>query len=190
MTGCEAGALLTLARTSEGKAAEIEALIAPSLEAMGYDIVRVLLSGSGNRVLQIMAERRSDGGMSIEDCEAVSRAVSAILDVEDPIGGSYNLEVSSAGIDRPLTRLKDFERFAGHQARLEMQISVDGRRRFSGRLLGVSGGEILLATDTGEVHLAFNDLAKAKLILTDELIAESRNVDGPRSGPNSKDTGH
>jgi ribosome maturation factor RimP len=182
--------LPTLAKTSEGKAAEIEALIAPSLEAMGYEIVRVLFSGSSNRVLQIMAERRSDGGMSIEDCETVSRAVSAILDVEDPIGGSFNLEVSSAGIDRPLTRLKDFERFAGHQARLEMRIPVDGRRRFSGRLLGVSGGEVLLATDTGECRLAFDDLAKAKLVLTNELIAASQSGDGPRSESKSKDTGH
>jgi len=163
-----------LAKTSEGKAAEIDRLIAPSLEAMGYEIVRVMISGNQRVVLQIMAERSSDGGMNVEDCANVSRAVAAILDVEDPLSGAYTLEVSSPGIDRPLTRLADFERFAGFEAKIEVLVPVDGRRRFSGRLAGLDDGDVLLHGDEGEVRLAFAEIAKAKLKLTDELIAVSQ----------------
>lgn len=163
----------TLAKTSEGKAAEVERLIAPALEAMGYDIVRILLMGNQDLVLQIMAERTSDGGMNVDDCAEVSRAVAAILDVEDPIAGPYHLEVSSPGIDRPLTRLADFERFAGHEARVELVMPVDGRRRFKGCLRGYAGEDVRLETPEGEVALPFQDIAKAKLVLTDALIAES-----------------
>ena len=165
-------------KTSEGKAAEIESLIAPSLQAMGYDIVRIIISGRHNRLLQIMAERSLDGGMGVDDCAAVSRAVSAILDVEDPIPGSFTLEVSSAGIDRPLTRAKDFERYAGFEARVEMAAPVDGRRRFIGRLRGLSDADVLIETAEGERRLAFEEIAKAKLVLTDELIAASRAAGG------------
>ena len=165
-------------KTSEGKAAEIERLIAPSLRAMGYDIVRVMISGQNSPVLQIMAERTLDGGMSIDDCAAVSRAVSAILDVEEPILGSFTLEVSSAGIDRPLTRAKDFDRYAGFEARVEMIAPIDGRRRFTGRLKGLSDGEVVIETADGERRLAFDGIAKAKLVLTDELIAASQRMDG------------
>jgi ribosome maturation factor RimP len=164
-------------KTSEGKAAEVENLIAPSLADMGYEIVRVQLTGggrSGRQVLQIMAER-PDGTMSVDDCAEVSRAVSALLEVEDPIHGAYTLEVSSPGIDRPLTRLKDFERFAGFEAKLELQMPFQGQRRFRGRLKGVEGDTILLALDEGERELkvSFAELAKAKLVLTDDLIAAS-----------------
>lgn len=163
-----------LAKTSEGKAAEVERLIAPAVEAMGYDIVRVLLSGGDRLRLQIMAERRSDGGMGVGDCAEVSRAVAAILDVEDPIDSAYALEVSSPGIDRPLTRLADFDRFAGFEIRVEMAVPIDGRRRFTGRLSGTRDRDIVVACEDGEVSLPFADMQKAKLVLTDELIAASR----------------
>ncbi len=161
-------------KTSEGRAADVERLITPAVEAMGYDIVRVLLSGGDRLRLQIMAERRADGGMNVDDCAEVSRAVAAILDVEDPIDSAYTLEVSSPGLDRPLTRLADFERFAGFEARVEMQLPVDGRRRFRGRLRGFEGENILLACEEGDVALPFADMLKAKLVLTDDLIAASR----------------
>ena len=172
VTADESGVPARLAKTSDGKAAQIEELIAPSLEAMGYEVVRVLIMGGADSpVLQIMAERGADGGMSIDDCAKVSRAVSAILDVEDPIAGAYTLEVSSAGLDRPLTRLKDFERFAGFEAKVEMEIPVEGRKRFTGRLLGVEGTEVSIDTSEGARTLSFEGIAKAKLLLTDELIA-------------------
>ena len=158
-------------KTSEGRAAAVERLITPTLDAMGFDVVRVILSGSRNALLQIMAERKSDGGMSVEDCASVSRAVSALLDVEDPIEGAYSLEVSSPGLDRPLTRLADFERFKGLEAKVEMQLPIDGRRRFTGRLAGLRDGRILIATEQGQAELPFADLARAKLLLTDELLA-------------------
>lgn len=160
-----------LSKTSEGRAAAVERLIAPTLDAMGFDIVRVLLSGSQNLLLQIMAERKSDGGMSVEDCASISRAISALLDVEDPIQGAYSLEVSSPGVDRPLTRLADFERFKGFEARVEMQLPVEGRRRFTGQLEGLRGEDVLIATEQGRAELPFADLVRAKLLLTDELLA-------------------
>jgi len=163
-----------LAMTSEGKAAEVERLIAPSLSAMGYEIVRVLLSGDRRAKLQLMIERADGAGMTIDDCATASRATEAILDVEDPIAGGYVLEVSSPGIDRPLTRLADFERFAGFDARIETRIPMDGRRRFRGRLLGLDGQSVRLATDLGEVSFDFGQLAKAKLVLTDESVSTNR----------------
>lgn len=161
----------TLTKTSKGLGAEVERLIGPSLAAMGYDIVRILMSGTRRARLQIMAERRDGADMNIDDCVAISRAVEAILEVEDPIAGSYELEVSSPGIDRPLTRLADFDRFAGFEARIEMEMAIDGRRRWRGRLLGVDGERVRLATEDGEVALPFRGIDKAKLMLTDELIA-------------------
>ncbi|WP_343564544.1 ribosome maturation factor RimP [Kiloniella sp. b19] len=168
-----------LSSTSEGQAAEVERLIAPTLAAMGYQIVRVSISGQEDRkVLQIMAERLTDGGMSVEDCADISRAAEAILDVEDPISGQYALEVSSAGVDRPLTRLRDFHRFAGFHARVEMSVAVEGRRRFKGRILGVEGEAICLELDEEtEARLAFGDVVKAKLLLTDELMEAMRPSD-------------
>lgn len=163
-----------LAKTSHGKAAEIERLIAPSLEAMGYDIVRVLLSGHRRAHLQIMVERRDESAIGLDDCAEVSRAVGAILEVGDPIQGPYDLEVSSPGIDRPLTRLDDFARFAGFEARVEVGTPIDGRRRWRGRLLGVDGDRVRLATEEGEVDLPFAGIDKAKLVLTDELLDATR----------------
>jgi ribosome maturation factor RimP len=136
--------------------------------------VRVLLSGDRRVHLQIMAERHDGGGMQVEDCARLSRAVSAVLEVEDPIAGSFELEVSSPGLDRPLTRLADFARFAGHEAKLETSLPIDGRRRWRGRLLGVTGENIRLAFDEGEIEVPFRVLAKAKLVLTDDLLAAAR----------------
>ncbi len=159
----------------DGKAAAIEGLIAPTAAAMGFAIVRVLLSGNRRARLQIMAERADGGGMLVDDCARLSRAISAILDVEDPIAGSYELEVSSPGIDRPLTRLADFARFAGFTAKLETAATAaDGRRRWTGRLLGLDGDRVRLAADDGEVAVPFADVAKAKLVLTDDLIAAAQ----------------
>ncbi len=165
-----------LAKTSEGLAAQVEALIAPMLEDMDYDIVRVRLGGDRRVVLQIMAERLDGAAMTVDDCADISRAVAAILDVEDPISGAYELEVSSPGLDRPLTRLADFDRFAGFEAKVETSMPRDGRRRFSGRLLGVEGEAVKLTVDGEEVVLPFEDIAKAKLVLTDELIAAHQNA--------------
>ncbi len=163
---------IKLAKTSEGLAARVEELIAPMIEDMGYDIVRVQLGGGDRRrVLQIMAERRDGEAMTVEDCADISRGAAAILDVEDPITEAYELEVSSPGLDRPLTRLSDFARFAGFEAKVETSMPRDGRRRFSGRLLGVEGVSVKLTVDGEDVVLPFEDIAKAKLVLTDELIA-------------------
>src|SRR3546814_4228364 len=122
-------------------AARIEEIVAPSLADLGYDLVRVSLTGAAARMtLQVMAERRDGAGMTVEDCAAISRAVSALLDVEDPIRGAYVLEVSSPGIDRPLTRARDYERFAGYEAKVELRRTMDGRRRYRGRLMGLQAG--------------------------------------------------
>ena len=160
-----------LSHTSEGLAAVVEALVRPSLADMGFEIVRILLMSGGQRQkLQIMAER-ADGSLSIDDCAEISRTVSALLEVEDPIAGAYDLEVSSPGIDRPLTRLKDFDRYSGFEARVELRLGQDGQRRFRGRLQGLDGSDILLRDGEGQDwRLPFADLARAKLILTDDLL--------------------
>lgn len=169
--------IASLRKTSSGKAAEIEALIEPTLDAMGYVIVRVLISGSERqRLLQIMAERADGSGMDVDGCAEVSRAVEAILDVEDPLPGTYNLEVSSPGIDRPLTRLSDFERFAGYEAKVELLEPFEGRRRLKGEILGVADGEIAMAIDDKEWRIGFHEIDKAKLILTDELLKQAQNA--------------
>ncbi|MDR3518666.1 MAG: ribosome maturation factor RimP [Azospirillaceae bacterium] len=149
----------------------IERLITPSIEAMGYEIVRVSLSAGQHAIVQIMAERHDGVTMTVEDCADISRAVSALLDVEDPLPTAYTLEVSSPGIDRPLTRPKDFERFAGFEARIETRVALDGRKRFRGRLGGLDAGKIRLDTDTGLVLVPVETVQRAKLVLTDELIA-------------------
>ena len=150
--------------------ARIEALISPSLNEMGYDVVRVRLSGAVRLTLQVMAERSDELAMSVDDCTIISRALSAVLDVEDPIKGHYNLEVSSPGIDRPLIRRKDFERFAGFEARIEMSRLIDGRKRFRGRLLGLVDDFVRVALEDGEVSLPLAEIDRAKLVMTDELL--------------------
>jgi ribosome maturation factor RimP len=153
------------------RAAAIERAIAPSLGAMGFEIVRLLLMGSHRPVLQIMIERADRRGITVEDCAEVSRAVSALLDVEDPIIGAYTLEVSSPGLDRPLTRPEDFARFAGFEAKLETRAPIAGRKRFRGRLIGLDGNLVRIATAEGEASLPIGDLQRARLVVTDELIA-------------------
>ena len=153
-------------------------MIEPTLEPMGYALVRVRLSGGPRATLQVMAERLDDQPMRVEDCEAISRALSAKLDVEDPIASSYVLEVSSPGIDRPLVRPADYRRFAGHVAKVETRVPVGGRRRFSGRIAAATDSHVRLALEEGEttdalseIEIPIADIARAKLKLTDELIA-------------------
>jgi len=150
----------------------IAEIITPTIESLGYELVRLRLMGGKSTTLQIMAERPT-GGIEIEDCAKISTAVSALLDVEDPIVEEYTLEVSSPGIDRPLTRLKDFETFEGYQVKLTTSELIDGRKRFAGVLRGVEDGEILVDIPEGTIGLQFDWLTDAKLVLTDELIAES-----------------
>lgn len=152
-------------------AGRVAELIRPTVEGMGYSVVRVQVLGQQRLRLQVMAERADGEPMLVDDCAAVSRAISAVLDVEDPISASYTLEVSSPGIDRPLVRLADYERFAGFEARIELRQALAGRRRYQGRLLGVCGELIRLAASSGIVELPFADIARAKLVLTDDLLA-------------------
>ncbi|HVP84486.1 MAG TPA: ribosome maturation factor RimP [Rhizomicrobium sp.] len=150
----------------------MEPLIAPVVEAAGYQLVRLRLMGGKTKTLQIMAER-TDGHMDVEDCAALSRALSDFLDQEDPIEGEYNLEVSSPGIDRPLTRIKDFARWAGHEAKIELATpDANGRKRFRGKLLGLDGKDVLFQSDGQQLKFTFANIAEAKLVLTDKLIEE------------------
>jgi ribosome maturation factor RimP len=151
----------------------IQGLIEPSVDDLGYDIVRVLIMGKDQVVVQIMAEHKDGQGMTADNCATISRAVSALLEVDDPIQGAYTLEVSSPGLDRPLVRLGDFERFQGLEAKIEINRPLDGRRRFRGQLLGVDGDTVKILVDGVEVDLSHPDIHKAKLLMTDELIAAS-----------------
>ncbi|MGR3502313.1 ribosome maturation factor RimP [Pseudaestuariivita sp.] len=146
-------------------------IVTPVIEDMGFELVRIRLMGGNTPTLQIMAER-AGGGIEVDECAEISTAVSATLDVEDPILDAYTLEVSSPGIDRPLTRLKDFDLYEGYEAKLETSELIDGRKRFRGVLAGVEDGEVLINLDIGTVGLQFDWLADAKLVLTDELIKE------------------
>lgn len=146
-------------------------IVTPAIEGLGYELVRIRLQGGKTSTLQIMADR-PEGGIDVEDCAKISTAVSAVLDVEDPIEENYVLEVSSPGIDRPLTRLKDFDMWQGYEARIETTELIDGRRRFKGELAGIEGDEVLITIEEGTIGLKFDWLSDAKLILTDELIAE------------------
>ncbi|MGJ8603185.1 MAG: ribosome maturation factor RimP [Marivita sp.] len=146
-------------------------IVTPLLEDMGFELVRIRLMTGKIATLQIMAER-PEGGIEVDECAAISTAVSATLDVEDPILDTYTLEVSSPGIDRPLTRLKDFETFEGYEAKIETSELIDGRKRFKGVLAGIEGDEVLVNLDEGTVGLKFDWLTDAKLVLTDELIKE------------------
>lgn len=153
----------------------LAAIITPVIEDLGYELVRIRLMSGKQTTLQIMADK-PDGGIEVDDCAEISNAVSATLDVEDPILDAYTLEVSSPGIDRPLTRLKDFEMFEGYEAKLETTELIDGRRRFKGELAGVEGDEVLVNIPNGEetvtIGLQFDWLSDAKLVLTDDLIKE------------------
>jgi len=145
--------------------------IEPSLEAMGYRLVRVVITSGRRATLQVMAERLDDQPMTVDDCAQISRSVSALLDVADPIPSAYLLEISSPGIDRPLVRTEDYDRFRGFEARIELARPIDGRKRFRGRLLGTSRGNVRLVTETGETELPLDAVDRAKLVLTDDLIS-------------------
>ena len=146
-------------------------IIAPLLEDMGYELVRVRLMSGKTTTLQVMADKPG-GGIEVDDCAEISTAISALMDVEDPILDAYTLEVSSPGIDRPLTRLKDFDMFEGYEAKLETTELIDGRRRFKGVLAGVEDNEVLINVEEGTIGLQFDWLSDAKLVLTDDLIKE------------------
>ena len=161
-----------------GVAARVSAVASPVLQQLGYRLVRIRISGEAGCTVQIMAER-PDGSMQIEDCEVISRALSPVLDIADPIDRAYRLEISSPGIDRPLVRRSDFARFAGHLVKIEMAVARQGRKRFRGTLSGVEGDAVRLhrddapAGEAADVLLTMEDIAEARLVLTDELIAES-----------------
>ena len=157
-----------------GLEGRIVAAVGPTLADMGYELVRVAVLGRERPTVQIMADRADGALIAVEDCEAISHAVGAVLDVDDPIPGEWTLEVSSAGIDRPLTRIKDWNRFSGHLAKAETNMPVEGRKRFLGIVLGADErfGRMRLEDGT-EVSLPMGDVKKARLVLTDELIAAS-----------------
>lgn len=150
----------------------LEERIAPTLESMGFEVVRIgLTNAGGHRTLQVMADRIDGSLITVDECETISQALSAIFDVEDPVPGSYDLEVSSAGIDRPLTRPKDFNAYAGFEAKVETKLAVNGRRRFKGPLKGLGADNMVTMTvDGADVSLPFDNIAAAKLVLTNELI--------------------
>ena len=164
--------------TESGVAARVAAIIEPVIEDLGFNLVRVKVTSTNGCTVQIMAER-PDGTMSVADCEAVSRAISPVLDLEDPIPQAYYLEVSSPGIDRPLVRASDFERWTGYDAKIEMAVPLAGRKRFRGFLRGVENGMLVVELpDVKEgldpiARLPLTDLGEAHLVLTDDLIRES-----------------
>lgn len=179
----------------QGMAARVAAIAAPVLGGLGYRLVRVRVSATSGCTVQIMAER-PDGTMTVEDCETASRALSPVFDAEDPIETEYRLELSSPGIDRPLVRRSDFERYAGHEAKIEMAVALDGRKRFRGILTGVEGEMAKLRRkdasegEPADVLLPIGDMVETRLVLTDTLVAESlrrgkeraeRNMSGTRA---------
>jgi ribosome maturation factor RimP len=198
MAGSEADQAVTTAAQSEteprlivepGLAARVAAIAEPVIEQLGYRLVRVKISGAEGCTVQIMAERQ-DGGMAVEDCETVSRALSPVFDMADPIERAYRLEISSPGIDRPLVRKSDFDRYAGHLVKIETEIPIDGRKRFRGQLLGTEGETARLRQDGkrddkkeqtkddkelagAEVLLPIGEISEAKLVLTDELVRQA-----------------
>jgi ribosome maturation factor RimP len=161
-----------------GPSARVATIVEPVIEQLGYRLVRVRVSGAEGCTVQIMAER-PDGNMTVEDCEAVSRALSPVLDVADPIDRAYRLEISSPGIDRPLVRKSDFERYAGHVARIETAMPIQGRKRFRGTLMGTEGEAARLRRDDAteseeaEILLPIEEMSEARLVLTDQLVAEA-----------------
>jgi ribosome maturation factor RimP len=153
---------------------QITELIEPTVRDLGFEIVRVLLTGRQRPTLQVMVEPVERGALTLDHCATISHAVSALLDMADPIGSAYRLEVSSPGIDRPLVKRTDFERFAGSEARLETVTPIDGRRRFRGRLVGVDGDDVCLQLPEGERRIPYGAIKKAKLVPSDHLLAAAR----------------
>ena len=152
-------------------ASHLEPVFEPVIEKAGFKLVRLRIMGGTNKTLQVMAER-PDGSMDVEGCTTLSRVLLDFIETEDPIEGDYELEVSSPGIDRPLTRLMDFSRWAGHEAKIELTLPIDGRKRFRGTLLGLEGSDVMIRADNSEIKFPFRAVANAKLVLTDKLINE------------------
>ena len=164
--------------TETGVAARVAEIVERTILPMGYRLVRVRVNGNNGCTVQIMAER-PDGTMTVDDCEEISKAISPVLDVDDPVGRAYHLEISSPGIDRPLVRASDFQRWAGHEARIEMTLIVAGRRKFRGILLGAEGSKARIRRidaqlgEATDVELKIDEMSEAHLILTDALVTES-----------------
>ena len=164
--------------TETGVAARVAEIVERTILPMGYRLVRVRVNGNNGCTVQIMAER-PDGTMTVDDCEQISKAISPVLDVDDPVGRAYHLEISSPGIDRPLVRASDFQRWAGHEARIEMTLIVAGRRKFRGILLGGEGSKARIRRidaqlgEATDVELKIDEMSEAHLILTDALVTES-----------------
>ncbi len=171
------------------RADRIEGLIAPTLAQMGYDLVRVLVSGRTSPLLQVMAERHDGRPMDVDHCAEISRALSALLEAEDPIAGAYTLEVSSPGLDRPLTKAADYARFAGRVAKIETVRPLDGRRRFQGRLAGGDGETVRLDTPDGQVAIALADIVRGRLVVDETVMHEAlrRQADADGDGPKARD---
>ena len=185
MAGSETDVAVATAAQSEmeprlviepGLAARVAAIAEPVIQQLGYRLVRVKISGAEGCTVQVMAER-PDGGMAVEDCETISRALSPVLDMADPIERAYRLEISSPGIDRPLVRKSDFDRYAGHLVKIETEIPIEGRKRFRGQLLGTEGEAARLrhdeAGEAAEVLLPIGEISEAKLVLTDDLVTQA-----------------
>jgi len=149
---------------------KIEELIAPTINSLGYDLVRVQILDEGTKTLQIMVDRLDEANLTVDDCSVISKEISVIIDINDPIGENYLLEVSSPGIDRPLLRFKDFEKYAGFHARVDMSIALEGRKKFKGKLTGTEGDNIRIKVKEETYLLPFSKIEKAKLTLTQELL--------------------
>jgi len=167
-TGRRGQEALDLAVTA---ATHLEPVFEPVIEKAGFKLVRLRIMGGASRTLQVMAER-PDGSMDVEGCTTLSHALLDFIEAEDPIEGDYEIEVSSPGIDRPLTRLMDFSRWAGHEAKIELTLPIEGRKRFRGVLLGLDGQDVMIRADNADIKFPFRAVANAKLVLTDKLINE------------------
>ena len=152
-------------------ASHLEPVFEPVIEKAGFKLVRLRLMGGATKTLQVMAER-PDGSMDVEGCSALSHVLLDFIEAEDPIEGDFELEVSSPGIDRPLTRPMDFSRWAGHEAKIELTLPIEGRKRFRGTLLGLDGSDVVIRADNSDIKFPFRAIANAKLVLTDKLINE------------------
>jgi len=152
-------------------ASHLEPVFEPVIEKAGFKLVRLRIMGGAAKTLQVMAER-PDGSMDVEGCSLLSHVLLDFIEAEDPIEGEYELEVSSPGIDRPLTRVMDFSRWAGHEAKIELALPMEGRKRFRGTLLGLDGSDVMIRADNSDIKFPFRAIANAKLVLTDKLINE------------------
>jgi len=149
----------------------LEPVFSPVIESAGFKLVRLRIMGGQHKTLQIMAER-PDGSMDVEGCAQLSRALLDFIETEDPIEGDYEIEVSSPGIDRPLTRISDFSRWKGHEAKIELSVALDGRKRFRGRLEGLDGNDVIITAQNQRIQFPFGTILEAKLVLTDKLIQQ------------------